>query len=103
VVNILAYVGRSADTAVTISRIAELDGCSRREVEVSIQAARLDGCPLITSKDGVWRAETAQEARNMAERLRTRAIHQMETAQALDRAADAMDRVGQETLWDVAA
>lgn len=95
---ILRYVGSSQDTAVTLSAIADAAGVSRREVEQAIQQARLDGIPLITSGRGVWRAETAQEARSMAERLRSRAITQMTTAQALDRAADAMDRVGQ-TTW----
>jgi biotin operon repressor len=96
---LLAYVGSSADSAVTLSAIAERAGCSRREVEQAIQAARLEGVPLITSAKGCWRSQDAQEARSMAERLRIRAAHQFETAAALDRAADALEQIGQETLW----
>jgi len=101
--NVLRYVGSSSDTARTLSQIAELAGVSRREVEQAVQQARMDGVPLITSERGVWRAQMPQEARQMAERLRSRAITQMETAAALDRAADAMEQTGQETLWGRAA
>jgi hypothetical protein len=92
-------IPRGKDAAITYAELAERLSIPRRSVEEAVRQMRIDGIPLITGNDGVWAAETAQEARNMAERLRTRAIHQMETAQALDRAADAMDRVGQETLW----
>lgn len=97
--NILRYVGNSADSAVTLSAIAERAGVSRREVEAAIQSARLAGVPLITSQKGVWRAESPVEARAMAERLRSRAVHQMETAQALDRAADAMTAEQEVMPW----
>ena len=92
-------IPRGRDAAVTLSALAEMNGCSRREVEAFIQQARLNGTALITGNEGVWRAETPQEARDMANRLRSRAIHQMETAQALERAADAMTVSQEEFPW----
>lgn len=98
---LLSMIGNSAASARTLSHIAEAARCSRREVEAAVQDARLRGVPLITSQHGVWRAETPQEARDMAARLRTRATHQMATAAALERAAERMD--APLSLWDTAA
>jgi hypothetical protein len=54
------------------------------------------GVPVITGR-GAWLATTPQEAREQASRLRSRAIHQFETAQALERAAERM--ADPLTLW----
>jgi biotin operon repressor len=79
--------------------LAEKLGTSSREVELEVQDARLRGVPIISDSDGYRYAQTPQEARQCAARLRSRAIRQMETAQALDRAADKMPL----SLWNDAA
>ena len=94
----LLNVGR--DHARTIGELAEALNVPRREVEASIQSARLDGVPIISGSEGVWLATRPQEAREAASRLRSRAIHQMETAAALERWADAQE--APLSLWDAA-
>lgn len=89
--------------AVTLSALAERLNVSRREVEQAVLENRLAGLPVCSSSKGLWLTTSPQEAREQAQRLRSRAIHQMETAQAMERAADALLPVHQETLWDAAA
>jgi hypothetical protein len=100
VVNILALVGRSADTAVTLSTIAERARVSRREVEQAIQEARLHGHPLITSAKGAWLGTDA-EALEWCERARSRVLHQLETIKAVEGGVVAR-RADQPTLGLVA-
>lgn len=98
----IAHFGRGADAARTLSAIAELAGCSRREVEAYVQSARLAGVPIVSGSEGVWIATTPQEAQEAADRLRTRAMHQLETSAALRRAADLMEPVAQTSWLDAA-
>ena len=93
----IRHLNVGADAAITLSRLAEMTGHSRRAIEAAIHDARLQGVPICTDHRGAWLATTPQEAREQAQRLRTRAIHQMSTARALERAADAMEH--QPTLW----
>lgn len=81
----LLNVGR--DHARTIGELAETLNVPRRSVEESIQSARLDGVPIISGSEGVWLG-TDEEALAWCERQRSRAIHLMETAQAVQRAAE---------------
>lgn len=98
---LLLLIGNSADTARTIGHLAEVAGVPRREVEQAIQAARLDGIPLVTGDRGVWRTESPAEARQMAERLRYRLVNQYRTVRALRATARRMEQqhVEQGTLW----
>ena len=75
-------------------------GWTTREVELEIQRYRLEGFPIVSNGDGYWLATTPAEVKKCADRLRSRAIHQMETAQALDRAVERMEQ--KTTLWDAA-
>ena len=76
------------DTPLTKKALAEKLGTNTREVELLIQAARLEGAPILSGPDGYWISRDPQEIRKCAERLRERAITQMGTARALYRAAD---------------
>jgi biotin operon repressor len=81
--------------------LASKAGWNVRDVEAEIQRLRLAGVPIVSNSDGYWLAQTPAEARQCAERLRNRAIRQMETAAGLDRAADNLERA-RLTLWDAA-
>lgn len=96
--SLLQYV---TATPKTIRVLAEDTGWTRREVELEINRLRLDGVPLVTDGDGVRFAQTADEARLCATRLRQRAIHQLLTSRALRRAAQRMAAREQEqgSLW----
>jgi hypothetical protein len=72
-----------------------------RRVELEINDARHRSVPIVSDSDGYRFAQTPAEARQCAERLRNRAIRQMETAAGLDRAADNLERA-RLTLWDAA-
>lgn len=81
--------------------IAEALGCDTRSVESEVQRCRLAGVPILSDSDGYRLARTAQETRACSERLRSRAIRQMETAAAL---ADAAERMESLTMpWSDAA
>ena len=100
-VRYLLNVGR--DNAWTIGDLAEAHQISRREVEQSIQDARLDGVPIVSGSEGLWIASTAQEALAAAQALRRRAITQLVTARALRAAGKRMAAIRQPTLWEEAA
>lgn len=86
---ILSALGHGKASARTKRHIAAELGISTREVEEAIQQARLDGHPIISGDNGYY-IGTADEARACADRLRSRAIHQLETAQALTATAERM-------------
>jgi hypothetical protein len=88
--HLLTLIGASAAEARTIGHIAEHAGVSRREVEAAIQAARLDGHPIVSGDRGVHLAQSAQEARSAANALRRRYITQAIVARAMRRAARRM-------------
>lgn len=88
-----------ADSPRTKKDIAERSHLPIREVELLIQAARLEGAPILSSSEGYWLSRDPEEIRKCAERLRERAITQLETARALYKAADRTPLV----LWTDAA
>ena len=96
---LLAHLGNSEAAARTIGDIAESARVSRREVEASIQQARLDGYPVVSSAHGVWLG-TDQEALAWCERQRSRAIHLMQSAQGVQRGVER--RQSPLTLWEAA-
>jgi len=81
-------IPRGRDAAVTLSALAEMNGCSRREVEAFIQQARLNGTPICTGPEGAW-IGTDEEALAWCERQRSRAIHLIESAQGVQRGVEA--------------
>jgi biotin operon repressor len=74
------------ETPQTKRELASKMGCTTRDVELHIQAARLEGAPIVSNGDGYWLG-TPQEVADCARRLRRRAITQLLTARALRRAA----------------
>lgn len=70
--------------------LAEKARTSTREVELAVQAARLEGHAILSNADGYWLSQDPAEIRKCAQRLRSRALTQMNTAAALNRAADEM-------------
>ena len=98
-VRYLLNIGR--DHARTIGELAEALNVPRRTIEEAVQSARLDGVPIVSGSEGLWLAQTPQEAHEAALALRRRAIHQLVTARALRRAGDAMQGTPL-TLWEVA-
>lgn len=75
--------------------LAARAGCSTREVEAFIQEERLDGWPILSNSDGYWLSNDPAEIRKCAERLRSRALTQLQTAASLKEAADKLPI----TLW----
>ena len=72
--------------------IAEKLGCSVREAELEINAARLAGAAILSGSDGYRLAQSVAEVEECYRRLRTRAIHQLVTARALRTTARKMAR-----------
>ena len=100
----LRYLLNNSRThARTIGELAESLRVSRREIEASVQAARLDGVPIVSGSEGLWIASTPQEALEAAQALRRRAITQLVTARALRAAGKRMAAIRQQTLWEEAA
>ena len=86
-------LNNSRDHARTIGDLTEALRVSRREVEASVQQARLDGVPIVSGSEGLWIATTPQEALEAAQALRRRAITQLVTARALRAAGRRMAAV----------
>jgi hypothetical protein len=78
-----------------------------RMVQTAIATLRLRGVPVCADERGVWRAETALEATEVANALRRRYITQAIVARAMRRAARRMAEVEvdqqQTTLFDEVA
>lgn len=89
-------------TPQTKAVLAEKSGYSIREVESLIQAARLDGVPIVSDGDGYWLARTPQELRECADRLRHRLVTQYQTVRALRRTARRLEGYAQTQLWEAA-
>ena len=99
----LRYLLNNSRThARTIGSLSESLKVSRREIEAAVQAARLNGVPIVSGSEGLWIASTAQEALEAAQALRRRAITQLVTARALRAAGKRMAAVRQRTLWEAA-
>lgn len=81
--------------------LAQAMAADTRSIEAEVQRLRLAGIPILSDGDGYRLAQTAAEVRQCSERLRSRAIRQMETATAL---ADAAERMESLTMpWSDAA
>ena len=89
------YVG--ADRPTTYPVLAERMGVTEREAMQAVQDARLASEPILSGARGLWLASSPQEAREWAQRQRSRAIHLMESAQGVERWADAQE--GEQTTW----
>ena len=63
--------------------LAEMVGCTTREVELEINRLRLAGVWVVSTSDGYHLARSAAEVEDCARRLRQRAIGQLLTARAL--------------------
>lgn len=85
----LLNIGR--DHARTIGELAEALNLPRRSIEEAVQAARLEGVPIVSGSEGLWIASSSHEARSAALALRRRAITQLVTARALRLSADVLD------------
>jgi biotin operon repressor len=83
----------------TKAELAERTGWTKRDVELAIQAARLDGAPIASSQDGYWLTLSPQTIRECAERLRHRIRSQYRTWRALRSTARRLDGVELERLW----
>ena len=94
---LLEKLNVGADAAITLSELAERMGVTRREAEVAVNAARHAGIPILSGNPGVWLAVSPGEARQWAARQRSRGIHILETASAVERAAERM--ADPLTLW----
>jgi biotin operon repressor len=79
-------------TPLTLAVLSEKCGLPRRAVEEELQRLRLAGVPIVTGSDGAWLSHDPAEVKACADRLRSRAIHQLETAGALDKAAEGLAR-----------
>ena len=103
---LLAHIGNSRDTAVTYDQVSERSGVVRRDVERAVAAARDAGVPICAGDEGLWRAETAQDAFYAYRSLRRRALGQLARAAAVKRTAFAMQRAEESvvplTLWEAA-
>ncbi len=75
-------------TPLTKKVLAEKLGTDVRSVELMIQEARLAGWPILSNSDGYWLSRDPQQVKACAERLRSRALTQLETAGALAKAAE---------------
>jgi len=75
-----------------------------RTVQECIQSLRIAGHPIGSDRDGVWLAQTADEARACSEALKRRIAHQYLTYRALRNTARRMrvaeDAAARATLWD---
>jgi Mn-dependent DtxR family transcriptional regulator len=95
---LLAQLGRGGDNATTYGELTDRLRVSRRKVERGVQELRLRGWLVITDDRGCWLSYDAAEGRAMYRRLRSRYIHQAQTARAVLRTANAIDRT-QMRLW----
>ena len=77
----LLNVGR--DHARTIGSLSESLNVSRREIEAAVQAARLDGIPVVSGSEGLWISDSPEEVARAAESLRKRLVTQYATVRAL--------------------
>ena len=100
--NIRQHLGTGRDAAITYGGLTERTGMVRRELEEAVRLARLDGEPIISGDKGLWLAESAAEALEMAERLRGRALNQLLTSRAMRATGRRMQDVQQTTLGLVA-
>jgi Mn-dependent DtxR family transcriptional regulator len=95
---LLAQLGRGADHATTYGELTDRLRVSRRKVERGVQELRLRGWLVISDDRGCWLSFEASEGREQYRRLRSRYIHQAQTARAVLRTANAIDRT-QMRLW----
>ena len=89
-----------ADRPTTYPVLAERMGVTEREAQEAVQEARLAHVPILSGARGLWLASSPQEAREWAQRQRSRAVHLMESAQGVERWAD--EREAPLTIWEAA-
>lgn len=99
--DLLAHLGNSADTARSLSDIAEAAGVSRRAVEKASELLA-QSVPLIACSRGVYVAQDASEARAYAESPRGRIVALQARITALEKWAEVQELSGQATLWEAA-
>jgi len=87
------------DRARTIGSLQEQLRCTRRSVERAVEELRLSGAPICSGTEGLWLTTDAAELRAHADRLRSRAIHQLLGARALRATARRHEKVQQQELW----
>ena len=97
----IRHLNRSADSATSLSELAEKMGVSRREAEQAVQDARMAGEPIVSGPRGLWIGSDA-EALEWCERARSRAIHQLETVQAVQRGVERRRGAGQLSWMEAA-
>lgn len=83
----------------TKKALAEKCATSPRNIEEAVMEARLRGVPIVSDGDGYRYAQTAEEVRQCADRLRRRAINQLLTARGLRRAARSLERTEMTLPW----
>ena len=67
----------------TGSRLADLTGLKKREVEAIIQKERREGFPICATSQGYYLAETSEELDRYCQKLKRQAIEVFKTRQAL--------------------
>ncbi len=96
--NVLRHLFVGADRPTTYPVLAERLGVTEREAQEAVQESRKAGIPIVAGARGLWLASTPQEAREWAQRQRSRAIHLMESAQGVERWAEIQELSGQEAF-----
>ena len=80
----LRYLLNNSRThARTIGSLSESLKVSRREIEAAVQAARLNGVPIVSGSEGLWISDSPEEVARAAESLRKRLVTQYATVRAL--------------------
>lgn len=97
--SLISFLPRGRDNAKSIGELAESARISRRKCEKTLESLVLSGIPIVACENGVYVTDSPQEARAYAQSLKGRIVAVQARISALERAADAMDRAGQETLW----
>lgn len=96
---LISFLPKGRDRAIPIGELAESARISRRKCEKTLESLVLSGIPIVACEKGIYVTDSPQEARAYAQSLKGRIVAVQARISALERAADAMDRVGQETLW----
>lgn len=96
-----SHLNRSADSATSLSELAERMGVSRREAEQAVQDARMAGEPIVSGPRGLW-IGTDAEALEWCERARSRALNQLATVQAVQRGVERRRGAGQLSWMEAA-
>lgn len=91
---IAALLLRGHEHALTTKELARVSGLHPRKVTNAIMEERRHGAPILSSGDGFWLAENAEEVRMCVRKLHCRAGEIHKTAQALAATAKATKEGG---------